>query len=210
MVSQHTPKSEEECRAAHNASSCQSYQKHRLDINKRRRDTYQAVAKKAKKKSKGCLKPLVRWAARNIDIEVNAGETHTQRSSELAATLDQLERLGWRFSLLTENSPRRFAESIYHEYLGTINSRRPHGFWSLINNTITRLSTLENSAREYEHVVLNLAGVGKEMAYVQTILAPIGQLIYWLEDILCKAMIGLNSLQVKYDNQELAFCSDNI
>ncbi|SJL13946.1 uncharacterized protein ARMOST_17397 [Armillaria ostoyae] len=82
--------------------------RHQLDINKRRHDTYQAVAKKAKKKSKGCLEPLVRRAARNIDIEVNARETHTQRSSELAATLDQLERLGRRFSLLTENSPRRF------------------------------------------------------------------------------------------------------
>ncbi len=69
MVSQHAPKSEEECRAAHNASSRRSYQKsvktvpeyglliktlrHWLDINKCRRDTYQAVAKKAKKKSKG-------------------------------------------------------------------------------------------------------------------------------------------------------------
>ncbi len=47
------------------------------------------------------------------------------------------------------------------------------------------------------------------MAYVQTILMPIGQLIYWLEDILYKAMIDLNSLQVKYDSQELVFCSDN-
>ncbi len=47
------------------------------------------------------------------------------------------------------------------------------------------------------------------MAYVQTILTPIGQLIYWLEDILCEAMIDLDSLQVKYDSQELAFRSDN-
>ncbi len=51
-------------------------------------------------------------------------------SSELAATLDQLEHLGWRFSLLTEHSPRCFAESIYHEYLSTINSRCPMGFES--------------------------------------------------------------------------------
>ncbi len=132
-----------------------------------------------------------------------------RRSSELAATLDELEHLGQRFSLLTENSPRCFAESIYHKYLSTINSRCPRGFRSLIDNAITQLSTLENSAWEYEHVVLNLAGVRKEMAYVQTILTPIGQLIYWLEDILCEAMIDLDSLQVKYDSQELAFHSDN-
>ncbi|SJL17559.1 uncharacterized protein ARMOST_21111 [Armillaria ostoyae] len=77
MVSRRVFQTEEERRAAHRASSRRSYQKHCNVINQRRRETYH-TAEKPKRNAQSCLEPLIRRAARNIDIEVNTGETHTQ------------------------------------------------------------------------------------------------------------------------------------
>ncbi|SJL12521.1 uncharacterized protein ARMOST_15948 [Armillaria ostoyae] len=101
------------------------------------------------------LEPLIQRAARRTDIEVNSGEMHTQRSSELAEALDQLERLRQQFHMLTENDPRRFVDKIYHAYIATIGPTRLRGRRRVIENALTRLSPLEKLGYEYEHVVLN-------------------------------------------------------
>ncbi|SJL06446.1 uncharacterized protein ARMOST_09783 [Armillaria ostoyae] len=212
MVPRHVLQKEEECRVAHRDSSRRSYQKHRNVINQRRRETYHA--EKPQRKAQSCLEPLIRRAARNIDIEVNAGETHTQvgfrRSSELAEVLNQLERLRRRFDMLTENSPRRFVSKVYHSYVDTIGPTRLKGDRRVIEKALTRLSPIEKLGYGYEHIVLNTAGVGKEMERVYNILEPIHQLIFWLEDLLCETMNGPEELQARYNSKDIAFCSDDI
>ncbi len=128
---------------------------------------------------------------------------------DIAEALDQLEQLGQWFNMLMESSPRHFADKVYHDYISTFEPSRPRGCRRPIETAIARLSHLKKSGHEYEHVILNVAGVGKEMERVQNVLKPVHQLVTWLEDILCTAMESLDDLQSKYNNKDLAFCSND-
>ncbi|KAK0436512.1 hypothetical protein EV421DRAFT_1907852 [Armillaria borealis] len=119
MVSRRAYQTEQERRAAHNASSRQSYQKHRHAINQRRRKSYQ-LAGISNNRTWSHLEPLIQRVARCTDIEVNSGVMHIRHSSDLAEALDQLERLQQRFNMLTENEPHCFVDKIYHAYIATI------------------------------------------------------------------------------------------
>ncbi|KAK0462680.1 hypothetical protein IW261DRAFT_1576334 [Armillaria novae-zelandiae] len=82
----------EERRAAHNESSRRSYIKNRTLINERRREIYRNQKRHASS-VKRPLEPLVRKAARLLEVEVNSGHSHAQRSSELAEAMDSIDRL---------------------------------------------------------------------------------------------------------------------
>ncbi|KAK0493508.1 hypothetical protein EDD18DRAFT_1356430 [Armillaria luteobubalina] len=175
----------EERRAAHNASSRRSYAKNRSIINQRRRDMYQ---KNKAQKHRSSLEPLIRRAVRVTEIEVNSGRSHEERCSPLA-----------------EHNIRGYANSVYHEYLQTITLNQPKGQRSLIEDAILPISALEQDILGYEHVILNSAGVGWQMCYLQKALRPIRELVGWLEEMLCEAMISPKGLRDKYDRGDLAF-----
>ncbi len=156
-----------------------------------------------------------------MDIEVNSGLSHTQyvilhfciyspsqvgrRSSELAEAMDQVERLSARFRIITSGSPKRHACVIYKEYARTMTEDHPKGCRSLIDNAVLEISSLEQSLQEYENVILNYAGVGKEMKRYRSVWEPIQRLVCWLEEMLCEAMISPEGLREKYDRRELVF-----
>ncbi|KAK0493267.1 hypothetical protein EDD18DRAFT_1108059 [Armillaria luteobubalina] len=88
---------------------------------------------------------------------------------------------------------------MYHEYLQTITLNQPKGQHSLIKDAILPISALEQDILGYEHVILNSAGVGWQMCYLQKALCPIRELVGWLEEMLCKAMISPKGLRDKYN-----------
>ncbi len=45
----------------------------------------------------------------------------------------------------------------------TVTEDRPKGYRSLLDNAVLTFSSLEQSLQEYENVILNCVGVGKEM-----------------------------------------------
>ncbi|KAK0230418.1 hypothetical protein IW262DRAFT_400731 [Armillaria fumosa] len=208
MAPQRVFQTEQERRAARNASSRQSYQKYRHVINQRRREKHQA-AKNTNNRVEGHLEPLIQPAARQTDIEVDSGEALVQHRSDLAEALDQTERLRQRFDILTDNDPRCFVDKIYHAYIqDTIGHTQLRGRRRVIENALTRLFHFGKLGHKYEHVVLNSAGAD-DMEWVQCVLGPIHQLIFWLEDLLCETWNSLEDLQARYTNKEISFCSDD-
>ncbi|KAK0216559.1 hypothetical protein EDD85DRAFT_436339 [Armillaria nabsnona] len=201
------PKSNER-REAHNASSCRSYAKNRHLINERRRDTYRRQ-KKLQASMKRPFEPLIRKAARLVDIEFNSGYSHEQRlcrrSSELAEAMAEIDRLSARFAILTTRSPSRHASVIYHEHMLTVTEDCPKGYRSFLDNAVLTFSSLEQSLQEYENIILNCVGVGKEMRRYHLVWEPIQRMVGWLEEMLCEAMISPKGLKEKYERRELAF-----
>ncbi|SJL13490.1 uncharacterized protein ARMOST_22687 [Armillaria ostoyae] len=194
--------SPEERRVAHNASSRRSYAKHRNSINQKRRDNYQ----KKKGQRPGCrLEPLVRQAARLVEIEVNSGRSHIERCSLFAETMDQIERLSIRFALVTCGSLKAHTNAVYQLYQESITAERPKGYRSVLDNAVLEISSIEHSILQHEHIILNTAGVGKEMRRLRAVLDPVHTLVSWLEEILMEAMISPAGLKGKYLNRELAF-----
>ncbi|SJL10157.1 uncharacterized protein ARMOST_13541 [Armillaria ostoyae] len=192
----------EERRAAHNASSRRSYAKHRSLINEKRRDNY----RKKKSQRRGCrLEPLVRQAARLVEIEVNNGRSHAEHCSLLAETMDHIKRLHARFGMLTQDSPKGFANAVYTQYQRTVTVDCPKGYRSYIDNAVLEMSAIEQSISQHEDIILNTAGVGKEMRWLHKVLEPVHTLVGWLEEMLMEAMISPACLKEKYKNGELAF-----
>lgn len=129
----------------------------------------------------------------------------SRRCSPQAEIIDRLNRISARFSILTQHNIRGYANSVYHEYLQTITPNQPKGQRSLIEDAILPISAFEQDILGYEHVILNSTGVGREMCYLQKALRPIRELVGWLEEMLCEAMISPKGLRDKYDRGDLAF-----
>ncbi|KAK0501811.1 hypothetical protein EDD18DRAFT_1347879 [Armillaria luteobubalina] len=194
--------SPEERRVAHNASSCHSYAKNHNSINQKRQDNY----RKKKSQRHGCrLEPLIRQAKRLVEIEVNSCHSHIEHCSLLAETMDQIECLSIKFALVTHGSLKVHANAVYQLYQESITADRPKGYRSVLDNAVLEISTIEHSILQHKHVILNTAGVGKEMRRLRVVLDPIQTLVSWLEEILMEAMISPTGLKGKYLNGELAF-----
>ncbi|KAK0476378.1 hypothetical protein IW261DRAFT_1421688 [Armillaria novae-zelandiae] len=157
-------------RVAHNASSRRSYARHRNSINQKRRDNY----RKKKSQRHGCrLEPLIRQATRLVEIEVNSCHSHNERCSLLAETMDKIERLSIKFALITHGSLKLHANAVYQLYQKSITANRPKGYRSVLDSAVLEISSIEDSILQHEHIILNTAGVGKEMRRLRVILDPV-------------------------------------
>ncbi|SJL07091.1 uncharacterized protein ARMOST_10434 [Armillaria ostoyae] len=191
----------EERRAAHNASSHHSYTKHCDLINQKRWDNY----RKKTSQRHGCrLEPLIRQATRLVEIEYGHYELH-RRCSSLAEAMDQIECLSTKFAILTQHSPKSYANAIYQQYQRTVTVDHPKGYRSDLDNAVLEISAIEQSILQHEYVILNMTGVGKEMRRLRMVLDPVHTLVGWLEEMLLEVMISPASLKKKYNNRELAF-----
>ncbi|KAK0189563.1 hypothetical protein F5146DRAFT_1001820 [Armillaria mellea] len=158
------------------------------------------------------LEPLIRQATRLIEIEVNSGCSHAdmdiklhRQCSSLAEAMDQIERLSTKFIVLTQHSPKGYADAVYQQYQRTITADRPKGYCSDLDNAVQEISAIEQSILQHEYVILNTTGVGKEMRRLRTVLDPVHTLLGWLEEMLLEVMISPPGLKEKYNKQELAF-----
>ncbi|KAK0438229.1 hypothetical protein EV421DRAFT_973127 [Armillaria borealis] len=197
----------EDRRAAHNASSRRSYAKRRDVINQRRRETYK---QKKSQKNENSLEPLDSLqGAQPAEIEANIGQPRTQRYTPLTEAMDQIIHLSARFGILTTGSPQHHADILYQEYQRSVTLDRPQGSRSLLDDAVLEVSSLEQSLREQEHVILNSGGTGSEMEKLRAVLDPVCLLKGWLEEMLCEAMISPACLKRKYLRRELGFLRYN-
>ncbi|KAK0464084.1 hypothetical protein IW261DRAFT_1574056 [Armillaria novae-zelandiae] len=119
--------------------------------------------------------------------------------------MDKIERLSIKFALITHGSLKLHANAVYQLYQKSITANRPKGYRSVLDSAVLEISSIEDSILQHEHIILNTAGVGKEMRRLRVILDPVHTLVSWLEEILMEAMISPASLKGKYLKGELAF-----
>ncbi|KAK0187426.1 hypothetical protein F5146DRAFT_1210197 [Armillaria mellea] len=193
---------EDRRRAAHNACSRRSYAKRRDVINQKRRESY----KQKNQRDGGSLEPLDSLQrGEPVEIEAIIGNPPTQSYTPLIDAMDQIIHLSARFIILTMGSPQRHAKILYQEYQRSVTVDRPQGFRSLLDDAVLEVSSLEQSLREQERVILNLAGTGTEMEKLRAVLDPVRMLTGWLEEMLFEAMISPGRLKGKYLGRELGF-----
>lgn len=76
-----------------------------------------------------------------------------------------------------------------------------------INDAIIPVSKLQRSILACKAEVLQLAGVGKELRAVQAIAQCVAELILWLEDVLCVAMVDRDLIREKHAEKTLMYQS---
>ncbi len=119
--------------------------------------------------------------------------------------MDQIKCHYTRFGMLTQESPKSFANSVYQHYQQTVTTDCPKGYRSYLDNAVLEMSAIEQSILQHEDIILNTKGVGKEMRWLHKLLEPVRTLVCWLEEMLMEAVISPACLKEKYKNGELAF-----
>jgi hypothetical protein len=96
-------------------------------------------------------------------------------------------------------------DSTFNHVKGVFNDFKRTGDKDIIQDAITAASRLEKHIRLCEAQILQLAGVGTEYEQVASVARCISDLIKWLEEILCTAMVDTEELFMAHKKQSLMY-----
>ncbi|KAK0222070.1 hypothetical protein IW262DRAFT_1460354 [Armillaria fumosa] len=91
-------------------------------------------------------------------------------------------------------TPRVYAKRLYHEFMATVTNQSPQGDDTRLCDELTKLGTLIQDVTNYANKILNNVGVGKDLAEAQEIHDCMQDIEWWLEDILCGVLEGVDML----------------
>jgi hypothetical protein len=99
---------------------------------------------------------------------------------------------------LTHNSSEGYVDGIFRMYRTTRNN-------DSINEALAKLAGLQTSISNCEAEVLQLAGIGESLQHVTDIRRCVDEVVRWLEDLLCWALIGAEDLLTAHKQQSLLY-----
>ncbi|KAK0460312.1 hypothetical protein IW261DRAFT_1429098 [Armillaria novae-zelandiae] len=182
---------QEEQRQAHAESSVRSYTRHKRKINK-------------------CCQRKYRVA--HPPLQVSAVSTHqnilqpkTIIKSLTLRLLDRALRKNDGFLALVEHSPHAYAERLYFNFMETVTHMVPRGDDDELCQELMKIGELIKDITIFEDRILNVAGVGNDLAEVQKIWEGMQEVERWLEDILCGTLEGVDILTKVYQDQTLMY-----
>jgi len=108
------------------------------------------------------------------------------------------DQVAINFNKLTNNSAFDFVEGIFNIYQTTQDK-------DVIRDAIVDTSRLQKSIHRYEAEILQLAGVGTEWKQAASISKHVCDVVKWLEEILCLAMVDVEELSTAYKHQSLMY-----
>ncbi|KAK0493750.1 hypothetical protein EDD18DRAFT_1356210 [Armillaria luteobubalina] len=108
-----------------------------------------------------------------------------------------LDCIAWKndeFLALIKCRPHAYVEQLYLAFMASVTAKQPQGDDSKICGKITKISELIDPINKHEARILNIAGVGLELAEVHEYWDCMEEVQQWLEDILCGIMEGVDVL----------------
>jgi len=99
---------------------------------------------------------------------------------------------------LINPSAREYVEQIYNLYEKSRNKND-------IQDAVINASSLQRSIHRYEAEILELAGIGIQWRRASNITKCVGDVVKWLEDLLCLAMVGAEELIRSYKSGTLLY-----
>ena len=118
------------------------------------------------------------------------------KSQPLLIWLERADRTAARLRKITEDDSRKYVRRIVEEFL---NGRDK----DVVYEQIVAVGKLQKSVYRYENEVLALAGLGSEYDRVKEISCSVCDVIRWLEEVLCMAMVDAAEVEKTY--QECLF-----
>ncbi|KAK0498119.1 hypothetical protein EDD18DRAFT_1103726 [Armillaria luteobubalina] len=119
--------------------------------------------------------------------------------------LDCITRKNNDFMALIQQRPHAYAEQLYLGFIASVTADKPQGDDSQICTEITKIGELIDTVNKYEARILNLAGVGPELAEVHEYWDCMEEVQRWLEDILCGIMEGVEVLFRSHESCQLLY-----
>jgi hypothetical protein len=116
--------------------------------------------------------------------------------SPLNYWIQRADRVAVNLRKLTHNSSEGYVDGIFRMYRTTRNN-------DSINEALAKLAGLQTSISNCEAEVLQLAGVGESLQHVTDIRRCVDEVVRWLEDLLCWALIGAEDLLTAHKQQSV-------
>jgi len=149
--------------------------------------------------------PLVSSAgAQNVPLKgklINGGnemDTTPPNPQPLTIWLERADRIAAWLRKITEDNSKKYLHCIVEEFLQSRDSDE-----DIIYEQIVAVGKLQKSVYKYENEVLTLAGLGLEYDKVKEITRSVCDVVRWLEEVLCLAMVDAAEVENAY--QECLF-----
>jgi hypothetical protein len=130
-------------------------------------------------------------------IEIDTTPPNSE-SQPLLIWLECADRTAARLRKITGDDSRRYVHRIVEDFL---NSRDK----DVVYEQIVAMGKLQKSVYGYENEVLALAGLGPEYDKVKEISRSVCDVIRWLEEVLCLALVDAAEVEKTYQDCLFSF-----
>lgn len=104
------------------------------------------------------------------------------------------------FNARTRGSPQSYLEDLCQNYM--VSHRKDK-----LADACIHLEGFRNVTTRCLNGILQLAGVGKELGVVQTLGRAVGEVLAWLEDVMCSVMCGYSEVMDMHRTRQLMYQS---
>jgi len=112
--------------------------------------------------------------------------------------LERADRIAARLRKITGDDARLYLCRIVEGFLGNQDK-------DAVYEQIVTVGKLQKSVYGYENEVLTLAGLGPEYEKVREVTRTVCDVIRWLEEVLCLAMVDAAEVEIKYKRCQFSF-----
>lgn len=109
----------------------------------------------------------------------------------VAYWLERLDRAHIKFNLTVNPSAALYLETVARKFMAT------HEKDDIYKEIVT-VNKIRTAIHQYEGKILQEAGVGPELVKAQTLSTKVTEVISWLEELLCQAMVDVHLFKNKY------------
>lgn len=127
---------------------------------------------------------------------------HDGDQSTLQYALIDLRVAVREFSSVVGTCPKRYARDIYQRWWDSRTSKT-----TILDGAVQHIEGLLSTASRSHGVILQIAGVGKQLAEADSACSRLRQVVRLLEDILCSALISRLEAEKLYQLERFAFQS---
>ena len=122
----------------------------------------------------------------------------TTPSPPITIWLERADRVHHRLQKITGSNAREFLHCIVGEFLEYCDK-------DVIYERVVAIGKLQKSMYNYENEVLTLAGMGPDYDKVRGITQLVCEVVQWLEEILCLAMVEVTDVEKMFKERRLTF-----
>jgi len=122
----------------------------------------------------------------------------TPPSQPITVWLERTNRIAARLQKITGGNAKEYVLHVVEDFLDKYDK-------DLVYEQIVAVSKLQTSVYRYENEVLTIAGMGPEYDEVRGVTRLVCEVVKWLEEVLCLAMVDAAEVEIMYKESRLPF-----
>lgn len=137
-------------------------------------------------------------SANGTDDAHSGTTSQTSQRRSVTVWLERADRINARLRKITGDDARQYLRRIVEGFLGNRDK-------DAVYEQIVAVGKLQKSVCSYENKVLTLAGLGPEHDKLMEVIRAVDDVVRWLEEVLCLAMVDAAEVEVKYNLCQFSF-----